>query len=50
MIRRQTRWHFSAEDKIRIVLEGLRGVDSIPERYREDSEQETRNGSRYISW
>ena len=25
-IRRQTRRHFSAEDKIRIVLEGLRGV------------------------
>jgi transposase len=24
-IRRQTRRHFSAEDKIRIVLEGLRG-------------------------
>ena len=28
-IRRQTRRHFSAEDKIRIVLEGLRGEDSI---------------------
>ena len=28
-IRRQTRRHFSAEDKIRIVLEGLRGDDSI---------------------
>jgi len=26
-IRRQTRRHFSAEDKIRIVLEGLRGDD-----------------------
>jgi transposase len=25
-IRRATRRHFSAEDKIRIVLEGLRGV------------------------
>ncbi|MEF3007365.1 IS3 family transposase, partial [Pseudomonas aeruginosa] len=26
-IRRQTRRHFSAEDKIRIVLDGLRGED-----------------------
>ena len=30
-IRRATRRHFSAEDKIRIVLEGLRGDDSIAE-------------------
>src|SRR5215204_6251075 len=30
-IRRVTRRHFSAEDKIRIVLEGLRGEDSIAE-------------------
>ena len=30
-IRRQTRRHFSAEDKIRIVLGGLRGEDSIAE-------------------
>jgi transposase len=30
-IRRKTRRHFSAEDKIRIVLEGLRGDDSIAE-------------------
>ena len=28
-IRRATRRHFSAEDKIRIVLEGLRGEESI---------------------
>ena len=28
-IRRQTRRHYSAEDKIRIVLEGLRGEESI---------------------
>ena len=28
-IRRATRRHFSAEDKIRIVLDGLRGDDSI---------------------
>jgi transposase len=30
-IRRATRRHFSAENKIRIVLEGLRGEDSIAE-------------------
>ena len=30
-IRRVTRRHFSAEDKIRIVLEGLRGEDSVAE-------------------
>ena len=30
-IRRATRRHFSAEDMIRIVLEGLRGEDSIAE-------------------
>ena len=30
-IRRATRRHFSAEDKIRIVLGGLRGEDSIAE-------------------
>ncbi len=29
--RRATRWHFSAEEKIRIVLEGLRGEESIAE-------------------
>ena len=30
-IRRATRRHYSAEDKIRIVLDGLRGEDSIAE-------------------
>jgi transposase len=30
-IRRATRKHYSAEEKIRIVLEGLRGEDSISE-------------------
>lgn len=30
-IRRETRRQFSAEEKIRIVLEGLRGEDSISE-------------------
>jgi len=30
-IRRAARRHFSAEDKIRIVLDGLRGEDSIAE-------------------
>src|SRR5580704_15159694 len=30
-IRRATRRHFSAEDKVRIVIAGLRGEDSIAE-------------------
>jgi transposase len=30
-IRRATRKHYSAEEKIRIVLTGLRGEDSIAE-------------------
>lgn len=30
-IRSATRSHYSAEDKIRIVIEGLRGEDSIAE-------------------
>jgi len=30
-IRRATRRHFSAEEKIRIVLDGLRGEDSVAE-------------------
>ena len=30
-IRRATRKHYSAEDQIRIVFEGLRGEDSIAE-------------------
>jgi hypothetical protein len=35
-IRRQTRRHFSAEEKIRIVLDGLRGEDIIAELCRKD--------------
>ena len=35
-IRRATRRHFSAEDKIRIVLDGLRGEDSIAEIFRKE--------------
>ena len=35
-IRRATRRHFSTEDKIRIVLEGLRGEDSIAELCRKE--------------
>ena len=31
VIRRATRRHYAAADKIRIVLEGLRGEDSIAE-------------------
>ena len=35
-IRRQTRQKFSAEEKIRIVLEGLRGEASVAELYRRE--------------
>jgi len=35
-IRRANRRHFSAEEKIRIVLEGLRGEDSIAELCRKE--------------
>ena len=35
-IRRATRRHFSVEDKIRIVLDGLRGDDSIAELCRKE--------------
>ena len=35
-IRRATRQQFSAEEKIRIVLEGLRGEDSIAELCRKE--------------
>ena len=45
-IRRATRRHFSAEDKIRIVLEGLRGEDSIAELCR----REGIGQSLYYSW
>ena len=36
-IRRKTRRRYSAEEKIRIVLEGLRGEDSIAELCRRES-------------
>src|SRR3954465_4270871 len=45
-IRRATRRHFSAEDKIRIVLEGLRGEDSIAELCR----REGIPSSMYYGW
>lgn len=35
-IRRATRRHFSAEEKIRVVLGGLRGEDSVAEICRRD--------------
>ena len=38
-IRRQTRRQYSAEEKIRIVLEGLRGEENISELCRHDGEQ-----------
>src|SRR3954451_12500025 len=45
-IRRATRRHFSAEEKIRIVLEGLRGEDSIAELCR----REGIASSMYYGW
>jgi hypothetical protein len=45
-IRRATRRHYSAEDKIRIVLEGLRGEQSIAELCR----REGIAVSMYYSW
>ena len=45
-IRRKTRRHFSAEDKIRIVLGGLRGDDSIAELCRREGIAQ----SLYYSW
>ncbi len=45
-IRRATRRHYSAEDKIRIVLEGLRGEDSIAELCR----REGINSNVYYRW
>jgi transposase-like protein len=45
-IRRATRRHRSAEDKIRIVLEGLRGEDSISELCR----REGIAASQYYGW
>ena len=45
-IRRRTRKQYSAEEKIRIVLSGLRGEDSIAELCR----REGIAGSLYYSW
>src|SRR6476619_3845680 len=45
-IRRATRRHFSAEEKIRVVLEGLRGEDSIAELCR----REGIASSMYYGW
>jgi len=45
-IRRKTRRHFSAEDKIRIVLEGLRGEMSIAELCRQEGIAQ----SLYYTW
>src|SRR5512132_736048 len=48
-IRRATRRHHSAEEKIRIVLEGLRGEDSIAELCRKEGKTCTTVG-RKSSW
>ena len=45
-IHRATRKHYSAEDKIRIVLEGRRGEDSIAELCR----REGITSSQYYGW
>ncbi|MCB8878311.1 transposase [Acidisoma silvae] len=45
-IRRATRRHYSAEEKIRIVLDGLRGENSIAELCRREAIAE----SLYYSW
>jgi transposase len=45
-IRRQTRRKYSAEEKIRIVLEGLRGEESIAELCR----REGINPNMYSKW
>lgn len=45
-IRRKTRKHYSAEEKIRIVLEGLRGEESIAVLCRREGIAE----SLYYSW
>ena len=45
-MRRVTRRHFSAEDKIRIVLDGLRGEDSIAELCRKEGIAQ----SLYYTW
>ena len=45
-IRRATRKHHSAEDKIRIVLDGLRGEDSIAELCRKEGIAQ----SLYYTW
>ena len=45
-IRRKTRKQYSAEEKIRIVLEGLRGEESIAALYRREGIAE----SLYYSW
>jgi transposase len=45
-IRRATRRHFSAEEKIRIVLDGLRGEESIAEICR----REGITSSMYYGW
>ena len=45
-IKRQTRRRFSAEEKIRIVLAGLRGEDSIAELCRQEGIAQ----SQYYSW
>ena len=47
-IRRATRKRYSAEEKIRIVLDGLRGEMSIAELCRREGIAEGQTGSAYV--
>ena len=44
-IRRATRKHYSAEEKIRIVLDGLRGESSVAELCRREGIADTNSSS-----
>ena len=48
-IRRATRKHYSAEEKIRIVLEGLRGEDSIADLCRREGKDFLEAGKKRLA-
>jgi len=48
-IKRQTRRKFNAEEKIRIVLAGLRGEDSLAELCRREGIHQKRKWKHYIA-
>jgi transposase len=49
-IKRKTRKQYSAEEKIRIVLDGLRGEDSIAELCRREGIAQSLAQSLYYKW